>query len=305
MDRQRNKAQIALMAAMVLWSTSFVALKMSFETYDPFFIIFGRLVVASLFLLIFIKKILRGNSFERRDLFLLPLLSLFEPCLYFVFESLSLQQTSSSQAAIITAILPLIVAVSAAIILKEGLPLRTVIGFLLATAGAVMLGIFSDSNAQAPDPIKGNLLEFIAVLCATGYTLTLRILSPRYNPFMITLVQSVIGSLFFLPIVLFRDNGIPKKFLWEPMAAIVYMGILVSVLAYSLYNFGMGRVKAARGAAYINLIPVFSLYWGWLVLNETLNREQVLSCLLIAFGVIMSQFRIRNKSKKNSCISQS
>ncbi len=297
MDTRRNKAQIALMAAMVLWSTSFVALKMSFQTYDPFFIIFGRLVVASLFLLLFLKHILQGNSFERRDLFLLPLLSLFEPCLYFVFESLSLQQTSSSQAAIVTAMLPLIVAVSAAAILKEALPLRTVMGFLMATAGAITLGIFSQSNAQAPDPIKGNLLEFIAVLCATGYTLTLRVLSPRYNPFMITLVQSVMGSLFFLPIVLVRENGIPKKFLWEPVAAIVYMGILVSVLAYSLYNFGIGRVKAARGAAYINMIPVFSLYWGWLILNETLNKEQILSCLLIAFGVILSQFRM-GKSRK-------
>jgi len=300
MKSSLKEAHGALIIAMILWSTSFVALKYSFSKYDPSFIIFGRLTIAFVFLLLFLRKITRGNQYKKYDILLLPAMSLFEPCLYFLCESVALQYTTSSQAAIVTSIFPLLVAIPAGIFLKEVLPLRTIAGFLMASTGTVALGILSSTDSSSPDPFLGNMMEFLAMVFATGYTLILRELSPRYNPFMLTAVQSLAGSLFFLPIVLLKEGALPVEFKIEPAAAILYMGIFISVIAYSMFNYGMGKVKAARGAAYINLIPAFSIFWGWFFLGESLNIYQAGPCLLIVAGLALSQFRTGAAScKKN------
>ncbi len=286
-----NRASLALIMAMILWSTSFVALKFSFNIYDPSFVIFCRLTAAFIILLPFAKKMFTGNIRRRGDIFLLILMSLFEPCLYFIFESMALQNTASSQAAIITAMLPLLVAVTAAFILKESLSPLTITGFVAASAGAALLGLFSETGSSFPNPVLGNFFEFLAMVCATGYTITLRVLSPRYNPLFLTMFQSLTGALFFLPIIIFKKGALPGAFSAEAFGAILYMGLFVSVAAYGLYNYGIGKVKAAKGAAYINLIPVFSLFWGWFFLNEVLNRNQILACMLIITGLLLSQYR--------------
>ena len=45
---QARLAQFALILAMVLWASSFIALKFAFRTYDPLVVIFGRMLIASI-----------------------------------------------------------------------------------------------------------------------------------------------------------------------------------------------------------------------------------------------------------------
>ena len=48
LGRTDTLAPLALVLAMLLWASSFIALKFAFRSYDPLVVIFGRMLVASI-----------------------------------------------------------------------------------------------------------------------------------------------------------------------------------------------------------------------------------------------------------------
>ena len=103
---------------MILWASSFIALKLAFRAYHPMVVIFGRLAIASVCFMSFLRQF-RHTKFHKGDWKPILFMSLCEPCLYFLFEARALEQTTASQAGMISALLPLMVAVAARIFLKE------------------------------------------------------------------------------------------------------------------------------------------------------------------------------------------
>lgn len=278
---------------MVLWASSFVALKLAFEAYDPMVVIFGRMAVAGLCFL-FISGRLKGNTPRRSDLKLIGFMVLCEPCLYFLFETHAVRNTTASQAGMITAVLPLMVALAASVFLHERVTRRTLAGFVVAIAGVVLLSMSSVPSESAPHPVLGNFLEVLAMVCAIGYTITLKKLTERYSPLFLTALQAFVGSVFFFPFLMLPGTSLPTQFLLVPALSIVYLGIFVSIGAYGLYNFSVSRMPASRASAFVNLIPVFTVFLGWLVLGETFTPLQYVASVMVFAGVFMSQDRPRD-----------
>ena len=283
------KARAALLTAMVIWSTSFAVLKVTFRSYDPMFVIWARQAIASILFIFVIKHLWSRCSYKRGDYKLLLAMAIFEPCLYFTFEAAAITYTTATQAGIITSILPLLVAITAFFTLKERATVTAVAGFAAAFAGAAVLSVFSEVTESAPAPVLGNFLEFMAMVCATGYTITLKRLSERYDPFFLTAFQCLTGCVFFLPFVLIRAKGIPGEFILMPALGVLYLGVIVTIFAYGMYSVGVSRVSAGTAAAFVNLIPAFSIFWGYAFLDENLNAVQFAGCGLVFIGVYLSQ----------------
>ena len=282
---------ISLILASVLWASSFVALKIAFRSYHPMQVIFGRMFIASLCLLIFYPSF-RKLNWRRRDIKYLLLMAICEPCLYFLFEAKAMQLTSASQAGMITAMFPLLVAILAWLILREQINKQTICGFLLAIFGAAWLSMGGTEDINSPYPLLGNFCEFLAMVCAAGYTIALKHLTSNYPPLFLTAFQAFIGSLFFFPFLLLPGIGLPN--VWEslPAFAIIYLGTFVTLGGYGCFNFGVSRVPASQAAGFINLIPVFSVILGLLVLGEQLSTSQWLASVLVFTGVWISSRRL-------------
>ncbi len=280
----------SLILAMLLWASSFVALKLAFRSYHPMQVIFGRMFIASLCFAVFIPSFRRLN-WRRRDLKYLMVMAICEPCLYFLFEAKALELTSASQAGMITAMLPLLVAILAWRLLKEQISRQSLTGFILAILGAIWLSLASDSTTESPDPLLGNFFEFLAMVCAAGYTVSLKHLTDNYPPLFLTAFQAFIGSLFFLPFLLLPGVGIPTHLNTEALMAVVYLGTFITFGAYGCYNYSVSRIPASQAAGYVNLIPVFSVLLGMLVLGESLNTSQLMACGLVFVGVGISSCR--------------
>ncbi len=116
-----------LLIAMLTWASSFIALKAVLGILGPMSAMFGRMAIASLCFVYFIKQFSK-LEFTRKDVKYILLLTFFEPCLYFIFEAKALQLTTASQAGMITSMMPLMTAIAASFVLKEYLSKRVVIG---------------------------------------------------------------------------------------------------------------------------------------------------------------------------------
>jgi drug/metabolite transporter (DMT)-like permease len=279
---------LGLLAAMFLWGSSFIALKLAFRTYHPMVVIFGRMAVATL-CFAFLAGRFRKQRYQSGDWFGLLLLCLFEPCLYFVFEAWALTNTTAGQAGMITALMPLLVAISARVILNEPLSRRTLTGFLLAVGGAVWLSASARAEAHAPNPVLGNFLEFLAMISGAGYTIMARRLTPRYSPLFLTALQSGVGAVFFFPLMFIPRNHLPQAFEPNGFLAILYLGVFVTLGAYGLFNYGVSRLPAGQAASFVNLIPVITVILGWLLLGETFTAGQIAGSVLVFAGVYVSQ----------------
>ena len=291
---------LSLIFAMFIWASSFVALKSAMNDLGPFTVIFFRMLIASLCFLYFIKGFLKYN-FSKKDIKFILLLALFEPCLYFIFESKALQLTSASQAGMITSLMPIITAMVAGYFLKEIISKQMIFGSLIAMSGAIWLSLQGTSSLDAPNPLLGNFLEFLAMLCAAFYTVTVRYLSDRYSALFITVIKVFIGTIFFIPLFIYEyvDIGLNmtlQSFLW-----VAYLGVIVTLGGYGLYNYALTKIEASKASIFIYLIPVFTLFLAYFMLNEKLSSLEFIACFIILFGVFISEFSFswfKNKSKR-------
>ena len=285
----RSLAVVCLVVAMALWGSSFIALKVAFAELPALWVIFARMAIASIAFLATWRW--HGRlDYRAGDWKYLLALAVCEPCLYFVFEAYALQNTSAAQAGMITALLPLLVAVGAFALLNERITRTTLCGFVVALCGVAWLTIGAQADEHAPAPLLGNILEVLAMLTAMGYTLILKYLSARYSAFVLTAMQAFVGTLFFLPLAA-QSAPLPATISAGGLAAVAYLGLVVTVGAYGLYNFAVGRLPASQASAFINLIPLFTLLFAALVLGETLGGQQLAGAALVFVGVALSQWR--------------
>jgi drug/metabolite transporter (DMT)-like permease len=287
--RNTNLPSFALLLASLLWASSFIALKFAFRAYDPMFVIFGRMLVASICFLAISRRVTEALHYQRGDYKLILFMALCEPCLYFIFEAKAVQNTTASQAGMITAMLPILVMVAAALVLKEQIKIKAWVGAIIAVSGVCWLTLESSPSIDAPNPLLGNFLEFLAMVCATGYTIALKSLTARYSPFFLTAMQAFIGSIFYFPLIFLPSTTLPDSWHLVPGLAIIYLGAVITLGAYGLSNYGVKPLPANKAASYINLIPIFSVMMGWAILGETFNMWQICAGAFIIGGVYLSQ----------------
>ncbi|WP_205729137.1 DMT family transporter [Ferrimonas sediminicola] len=287
-------AECALVFAMMLWASSFIALKLAFVSYDPWTVIAGRMWVATLCFLVMWKRVMR---FEYRsgDWKVLLILVLAEPCLYFILEAMALQYTSAGQAGMVTSLAPLLTAVVAFVFLRERLSRIAVMGLSIAIGGVLLLGTDGHGSDAAPDPMLGNALEFGAMLCAAICSVCLKHLSGRYSALTLTALMSFAGLIFFTPLAMIQGNS----WHWnsQGIGAIVFLGAFVTLGAYLLYNYAIAHMPVTRAASFVNLIPVFTLVLAYLILGERMTLVQLAACVLVMIGVGVSQMKGRKPLK--------
>ncbi|MFD2229567.1 DMT family transporter [Alkalimarinus sediminis] len=282
---------IALIVATFLWGSSFIALKIAFVEFHPSQVIFFRMFVATLCFMLMFRR-LGKIDYQAGDWKYLVGMCLFEPCLYFVFESIALKNTSASQAGVITSLLPLMVAVGAYFFLKEQLSKKAIAGFIVAVCGAIALSLLGSETELAPNPVLGNFFEFLAMACACGYTLILKHLTLRYSALFLTALQAASGAVFFLPAALWFP--FPVEYSSSGVFAMIYLGIAVSIGAYGLYNYAVSKIPASQATAYINFIPVFTIIIAFFVLGERLSIWEIAACGVIVTGILLSKSSTKN-----------
>ena len=288
---------VAIVTAMFIWASSFIALKAAMVDLGEYTVIFIRMTAASLCFLFFIKKFLQYD-FTKKDIKLILLLGFFEPCLYFLFEAKALVYTSASQAGMITSLMPLMTAMAAGYFLKEIISKQLLFGSVVAMFGVIWLSVQATTTSSAPNPMLGNFLEFCAMACATGYTLVARYLSEKFSALFITAIQAFIGFVFFLPFFIFEVSTKEMTFSFEAVSWAIYLGVVVTLLGYGLFNFSLTKIEASKAAMFVNLIPIFTLILAFLILGEKLSFTELIASGTILLGVIISQTTIRRFRRK-------
>lgn len=283
-----NLCLLATTTAILLWSTSFVATKIAYASFPPLTLGACRFFLASLVLG---TAVLAKREFtvpSRRDTGLLALSGLLGITLYFAMENVGVSLTSASNAALIVASYPAITVVLERLCYGTRFSAGKAAGIVLAAFGVYCISVAGNSAATGGDrQLLGNI-----ILAATGivwafYNFVVRSVVNKYPPLTVSLYQTVAGFVAFIPLALLEtpEWRMPTAASW---GTLVYLGLLCSVVAFMLYNYGLRKLSAGTAVMLMNLVPVFGVLFSVLLLGEEVHMRQLAGGLVVIAGVALT-----------------
>jgi len=289
---------IGILLAMVFWSFSFIWYKDVYVYLQPFTTIFVRLVISSILLFLFSLSFKKLQKVEPSDYKFILLLALFEPFLYFLGESLGMQVMTPTSAAVIISIVPLLVPVLAFIMLKEKLSVKNIAGIAISFFGVLL--VIVNKNYEFRASLSGVLLMFVSVVAAVFYSVLLKKLTDKYNPFTLITWQNTVGSFLFLPLVLIFDvkDWNSSMLSLKAVIPILELAVFASSVAFLLYTNGVRKLGAVRANIFTNLIPVITAFISFWLLHEQLLPHNIVGIAVVIGGLVLSQLDSINSYKK-------
>lgn len=274
-----------------LFGLSFLFIKIGLESFSALELLSYRFMLAAVLLtLLAVTRVIR-IQLRGKPIRMLLLVSLFEPILYFAFETLGIQYTSSSQAGVFIALIPVFVTIMGVVILKEIPSVRQWIFITTSVAGVVMILIFSGSSLEGGGRFIGILFLLGAVLSAGGYNILCRKITAYFSAIEITFVMMWIGALFFTLLYVIQriatgaTGSFHNIFTMEGAIPLLYLGLFCSIGAYFLLNYMLSKLPVARAAVFSNLVTIVAVLAGIIYYGETFRWYEAAGGLLIIAGV--------------------
>ncbi len=291
-ERMKLKAHLSGVGFAIIFGCSFLASKLALQHISPLGLLAYRFLLAFIvFEVLRLTKIIH-ISFSKSSLKLLGLVVLCQPVLYFLFETFALKLTTSSEAGMMIALIPIVVVILSTTILKEKPSLPQLIAIILSIVGIIFI---QASNFQGEFKIIGFMLLLGAVISASFFNILSRKASALHAPHEVTYFMALGGALVF-NICYLIELGLKGSFgsyftslgQWNVVLSIGYLGIFSSVLGFFLVNYSLSKLTAPASSLYSNLATVITMIAGVLFLSEQLTVYHLIGASLILIGVYLS-----------------
>ncbi len=273
----------------LVFGFSFLFSKEALEIVSPFHLLGFRFIMAAIVITLLKISGFIETNFREKSIKPLILISIFQPVLYFTFEIMGINFTTSSQAGLMISLLPVAVAILAAIFLKE-IPSRLQLFCIILSVMGVGLVMAVQGELGADTHYLGIILLIGAVLSGGFYNIISRSISLNYSPVEITYFMCYTGAILFNIIGLYRFQGSLNayvEYIFNPqiIASVIYLGALSSVLAFFMLNYALSRLPASQASVFANLTTVISILAGVFIRGEPFYPLQAVGALLIILGV--------------------
>ena len=155
---------------------------------------------------------------------------------------------------------------------------------LLCVVGGYLLTNFYDASVR-----KGDILVLICALFWSLHIIFIGQLVEKFDlPVTVGLIQTLIVSILSIFIGLVYETFTISNILSETYE-ILYAGVLSGGFAFVLQIYAQKNISPAPAAIIYSLEGVFATIAAWIILNQILNIDNILGCLFILAGVLLSQ----------------
>ena len=291
---------MSVVFAMLCWAGAGIAVKEALVVFSPLTLIVLRFTIA-IVLMLLVGLLFRGHEVlglqrvDKRDIPLFVLGGLFQPFLYFIFETYTYQSFASPTIAeAMLSTQPIMAPILAFIILREKVTRNNVVGILISTVGMLLLLLVGANNFALGNP-WGVLLAIVTVSMSVGYTIILRRIPTRYSSLSIVFyVQLVALVLFYAVWGVFdrqslQDTIAPLSADLSPVIAVGYLAVFASVTAFILFCYTVRQIGVTRANVFNNVRPVFTALLMWVIFDEQLPIWKWVGIIVIVIGLFISQ----------------
>ena len=268
-----TSAEVVLLAANVVYGTSYVAMRFAMEDVGPVTLALLRLAIACAILLPVRLGPGRakgglGSAGDRRTFFWMGFVGF---TLAMALSHWGLAWSTATNGALLIATEPIALIVLAPLVIGERLTAREAAGTALALIGATVVvvnGVPGLTVEIAPH-WRGDLLLILSGICFAAYSLLGRPVLARHPSLTVTRWSFFWGLVTAAPLGALEWQ-VARPPVWTPMgvAAVLYLGVVITGLGYLVWNWALERVSAPRAAIFLNLQPLVGTGLGVLWLDE-------------------------------------
>jgi drug/metabolite transporter (DMT)-like permease len=303
-SRGRAPSRILLGASIgfviLIWAVNFIAAKIGLRSLPAATLASFRVVLAGVVMIPFYLFCSRLPAFAEaaqarwreltlRDLWTFLYLGFFGVTMNQVCFTVGLRYTSVGHAAVIVGMGPIYTLIFAVLFKLETATWRKALGMVIAFAGIAYMASENGISAHSPS-LLGDAITMTGSVGFAMYAVLGKRLGGRYDPLTITAFTHYAGALIVLPVAIYRaiTLGSPEHWraiAWSGWAALLYMAIFSSAVAYVFYFWLLRYLEASQLSAFTYLLPVVATVLGILGLGEKGSWGQVLGGVLALSGV--------------------
>ena len=283
---------ISLLSALLctfIWGTTFIAQDTGMDNIGPFTFNAVRFFIGFLAItpLVFLFEIKKFKSEFKSDIktfinlsFLIGL-SLF---LGSALQQVALLYTDVANAAFFTIFYVPMVPIIIFLFNRTSIHWSVWPSVVLCLIGGYLLTNFYNATVRL-----GDSLVILGALFWSTHIIFTGIIVKKYDlPLTLGAVQTLIVALFSFIIALIYEEFIYIEIMKE-INSILYAGILSGGFAFVLQIYAQKNITPAPAAIIFSLEGVFATIAAWYILNQILDINNLLGCLFILIGVLLSQ----------------
>jgi drug/metabolite transporter (DMT)-like permease len=283
---------VAFAALSLIWGASFLFIKLGVQDMSPTVLVLVRSASGTITLgaiMLVTRRSLLSDDWRQR---VVPFLFMAVANALLPWAAIAWGEQHISSG--LTSILNSTTSLWAAILIFWVIPSErpsalNYLGVLVGITGVVIL-VLPDLTAQG---VSGSVLGVLAVLLASfSYAVAALFQRTRLRGMSIyqqSFGQLAVTSLLAIPIA---APALPSVHLaWLSMGAVIALGVGGSGIAYLLYYYTMNTLGAVRATAVTFVVPVTAVFWGVVLLHESLTIPVVAGMLVILLGVVLTNVR--------------
>ncbi|MGN1328630.1 MAG: DMT family transporter [Eubacterium sp.] len=292
------------MVCCALWGSAFPCIKIGYSFFDiaggnySSQILFAgvRFTLAGFLIIVFGSIISKKFLLPKKSSFAkIPVLSLFQTILQYIFFYLGLANTTGTKSSIINSTSVFFaVIISAALFKHDRLTVKKVIGCIVGFLGVVIINFNSVGSLDFNFNFSGEGFIIISSLSYAFSSVFLKKFSESEDTVVLSGYQFALGGIVMVVLGLVLGGKISQND-FNGVILLIYLAF-VSAAAYTLWGILLKYNDVSRVAVYGFMTPVFGCLLSALFLSEEITQtafQIILSLLLVCIGI----YAVNSKSK--------
>ena len=288
------RGTLMLLGAAFFWGTTFVAQLAGMDDLKPFSYAAARYFLGFLSLVAVAIVTRKSRARERRKKnyrrgFAIGLIIGIVLFIASSMQQVAMQFTTAGKAAFITCLYIVFVPLGAKL-LGSKIRRENWLGAGLAIIGLYLLAVTEGFSIQFGDAIL-----FVSAFFWTAQILLIDRFASRVDLIELSTAQIFMTMLlsFIMMFTLERPTLTAMFNAWLP---ILYGGVMSAGVAFTLQNYGQRYAEPAAAAILMSFEAIFGAWAGWLILDEVMSTREVVGCVLMLIGMVVTQWTIIKRS---------
>ena len=279
---------IAVAVSVVLWASAFVGIRYAAAYLSPGPLSVLRLGVGTVAL--GALALIRRDPLPRgRDWWPILAIGVLWFGVYNVALNAGERVLDAGTASMVVNVSPILIALLAAWVLKEGFPKSLLVGLAIAFAGSVVVGIASSRGGSAR-PVVGVLLCLLAAVVYAVSVVMQKGVLQRVSAIQVTFLSCSIGLVCTLPFApqLFRELAVAPP---GVPVAVAYLGVFPTAIAFTTWAYALRFLPAGRLGATTYAVPALVILMSWMLLAEVPTWGAVVGGIMCLAAVAVARRR--------------
>ena len=281
---------VLLLITTLSWAGNVIVGRAFHQDIPPLTLTFWRWSVAGAVMLPFVaRQIWEHRALIGRHWRLLAVLAATGIALFHAFLYIAVNTTTAINAGLLYSLMPIAIPVSSYLMYRERVTRGQAFGVAVSLIGMMIIVTRADLDVLLGFRFTSGDLWMLGVVASWAvYSPLLKRLPPALPPMVMLTVITGFGLLILLPFYAWEAATFGGFRLdVSNVAALLFVGVVGSVVAYLCWNRAVAVIGANRAIAFIYLIPVFTVLMAVVLLGEAIRPFHVVGTAFIGTGIYL------------------